>query len=735
MVRICFLVGVLQAASAATLGPHLFKDAEGPKVLRGLFPSKAAPEKIIEPFVGESYPLVRVHRDGDKKSGDDATTEALVSKLKDQLPGDAFGTLARAAAPVSVVLQFEHLARDFWPEEIVDLAGPFGPTNPRADSEGGLFVHAYASSPGAAALAEHSDTGDVLVVQLAGSKTFTFGGEAVTLARGDGLVLPSGTRHAARAADDEASLHVTLHNFVPHKHLVTWSRRRLLEYADDDDEYADDDATNCWDYEGSDKYCHCHCNECTSCSDADTVCDSEIPEGYNREKYDVCCLSFGYRIEQDPNGNCDGYDDLITPLDDETALELRYFTAVKEVTCTRLDHEFVGPSAAGGSAIVVSASDGDSTMILSYSTMTSGLNLNNKQKIVDVGEPAWLVSANSKEEIAVSPGDGTMVLTKGSRSFHTVDYSGPAPVAIAPVLWTAGAEAKRHVAVLDSVSRQIVVYEEGATEMRLLEAFSLDLSGVMAEVKQMTYDAAASAIYVGGVVQGAANRGVARVDVKEDDGLEFAWVGGVAPVDVKTGTPRLLLRGSAELLLLSKHFYARVDTATGATTFLRVEDNLFLPEDDGVQAAYDPIHDCIYSTSIDKIKRHDVDTGDAVWRFDWEDALSHWADDRGEDLGVHGMESHAIHVTDNGLVHLVAQHGDTEEGGYHSCFGVSILSFASGAAPTPAPRSSSPTAAATPLPTTPPTPPPSTPASDGAGGRTATSFLVVVAIALAHYAL
>ena len=119
MARTCFLVGVLHAASAATVGPHLFKDAEGPKVLRGLFPSEAAPEKIIEPFVGESYPLVRVHRDGDKKSGDDATAEALVSELKDKLPGGAFGTLARAAVPVSVVLQFEHLARDAWPERPV----------------------------------------------------------------------------------------------------------------------------------------------------------------------------------------------------------------------------------------------------------------------------------------------------------------------------------------------------------------------------------------------------------------------------------------------------------------------------------------------------------------------------------------------------------------------------------------------------------------------------------------
>ena len=103
MARTCFLVGVLHAASAATIGPHLFKDTEGPKVLRGLFPSEAAPEKIVEPFVGESYPLVRVHRDGDKKSGDDATAEALVSELKDKLPGDAFGTVPEGARPVREV--------------------------------------------------------------------------------------------------------------------------------------------------------------------------------------------------------------------------------------------------------------------------------------------------------------------------------------------------------------------------------------------------------------------------------------------------------------------------------------------------------------------------------------------------------------------------------------------------------------------------------------------------------
>jgi len=54
------------------------------------------------------------------------------------------------------------------------LAEAFGETNGRAEVEGGLLLHAYLSTAGAAALPSHEDLGDILVVQLSGSKTWTF---------------------------------------------------------------------------------------------------------------------------------------------------------------------------------------------------------------------------------------------------------------------------------------------------------------------------------------------------------------------------------------------------------------------------------------------------------------------------------------------------------------------------------------------------------------------------------
>ena len=142
------LVTTFEVASAATVGPHLYTDAEGPKIFRGLHRPSGTPEALVAPFVGAGIPLVRVHRDNDarKPSDDDAAGEALVSKLKEKLPKDTFEVVANAATPVSVVLQFEQLRTEEWPEEIRDLAGPFGRATPKADEEGGVLVHAYLSS-------------------------------------------------------------------------------------------------------------------------------------------------------------------------------------------------------------------------------------------------------------------------------------------------------------------------------------------------------------------------------------------------------------------------------------------------------------------------------------------------------------------------------------------------------------------------------------------------------------
>jgi len=612
MARTCFLVGVLHAASAATVGPHLFKDAEGPKVLRGLFPSEAAPEKIIEPFVGESYPLVRVHRDGDKKSGDDATAEALVSELKDKLPGDAFGTLARASTPVSVVLQFEHLARDAWPEEIVDLAGPFGPTNPRADSEGGLLVHAYASSPGAAALAEHADTGDVLVVQLAGSKTFAFDGEAVTLAPGDGLVLPSGTRHAARAADDEASLHVTLHNFVPHEHLVTRSRRRFL-----DEEYPDDDATSCWDYEGSDKECSCHCNECTSCSDADTVCASSVPEGYNREKYSVCCLSFGYRIEHDEDGNCDGYDELITPAP----------TPSGRVILEKIDSwsGSTGGLLDDGGSFTSSASDGSRIAL----TGGSGEEETSYLRVVgdDLGYSLWHhrnFGSEHLEDVLKEPyiyKFGTLCRNQA------LVADGEYGVQVEPSEWVLDGYVQVGYFRDSCDDEDLVVLYDDVAIRGGREACDVDLDEALGWDRATSFALSekSATAYVVGRHKDSDDRAVAAVKMEEDR-CEVIWHANIATDE---GTPRILAVNNddrVEILLTSNEFFARVDRGTssregGDVKTLLIEKQLWLPGEGKAIVAYSDAEDVIFSAGyVDGkalLRASSADTGAELYEIDF----------------------------------------------------------------------------------------------------------------------
>jgi mannose-6-phosphate isomerase-like protein (cupin superfamily) len=71
-------------------------------------------------------------------------------------------------------------------------------------------VNAYLTPPGATGLAPHADGHDVIVRQLSGSKTWTVDGIGeIALHPGDGLYMPSGTRHHA-ATQDQMSLHITI---------------------------------------------------------------------------------------------------------------------------------------------------------------------------------------------------------------------------------------------------------------------------------------------------------------------------------------------------------------------------------------------------------------------------------------------------------------------------------------------------------------------------------------------
>jgi hypothetical protein len=85
-------------------------------------------------------------------------------------------------------------------------------------------ANAYLTPAGAAGLARHLDDHDVLVLQVAGSKTWKIDDlGAITMTAGDVLYLPAATAHAAEA-QDEASLHLTIG-------LLRVTFRQLLRHA------------------------------------------------------------------------------------------------------------------------------------------------------------------------------------------------------------------------------------------------------------------------------------------------------------------------------------------------------------------------------------------------------------------------------------------------------------------------------------------------------------------------
>jgi len=164
-------------------------------------------------------PYVRVVAEGAKVKAPEGSLEARLAQLE--------------AEGASAVFRVEELSEDEWME------ATFG--------GGGASTHLYVSSPGAAALANHSDTTDVAIYQLAGTKRwFACAGDRVEdsrLARklgrcetyddedmarvvavahayddcatfdlkpGEAVYLPRRTVHSARADETEFSVHVTV---------------------------------------------------------------------------------------------------------------------------------------------------------------------------------------------------------------------------------------------------------------------------------------------------------------------------------------------------------------------------------------------------------------------------------------------------------------------------------------------------------------------------------------------
>ena len=109
--------------------------------------------------------------------------------------------------PLSITLQYEYLNEAAWPVGVKNLAEAFGETNGRAEVEGGLLLHAYLSTAGAAALPSHSDLGDILVVQLSGAKTWTFDADYVVISsRATASLFPRTRVTRTRATEGGISL-------------------------------------------------------------------------------------------------------------------------------------------------------------------------------------------------------------------------------------------------------------------------------------------------------------------------------------------------------------------------------------------------------------------------------------------------------------------------------------------------------------------------------------------------
>ena len=170
-------ITILLARAGAEIGPHLLDGTNTPTLHRDIAQNQVSIEDLLAPFAGKKTGLAfRVHHDNDAKT-DGSVANAIVASLRETgLPADpaeAAAVLKQSPVPLSITLQYEYINEAAWPVGVKNLAEAFGETNGRAEVEGGLLLHAYLSTAGAAALPSHSDLGDILVVQLSGAKTWT----------------------------------------------------------------------------------------------------------------------------------------------------------------------------------------------------------------------------------------------------------------------------------------------------------------------------------------------------------------------------------------------------------------------------------------------------------------------------------------------------------------------------------------------------------------------------------
>jgi len=250
----------------------------------------------------------------------------------------------------SVVFRIEHLTGASYSrtKELINDVVP----NRILDDDGGGTIHLYASSPGAAALSNHTDVTDIFVLQLFGAKEWFLCQESglerfdtnnddkfdscatydpseidellcdrVTLHPGDALHLPRRVVHSARAPVDQPSVHLTFafsenqcskyDEKKKKRHYYARRSRRNLQFTcnaaegglscdgtcgADCDESCDEDCNDSCDW---------NCNE--ECSDS---CDSDCDTGCN-SSCDSCCYGVvcscgcDYLCDSSCDGDCD----------------------------------------------------------------------------------------------------------------------------------------------------------------------------------------------------------------------------------------------------------------------------------------------------------------------------------------------------------------------------------------------------------------------------------------------
>ena len=187
--------------------------------------------ELVAPFVegghcAEPYLAVTATRERTPPKPPGCASRRCASRTT---PDKLLDFISSADEMVSLTLRYEYLGTDL--SKLGEILEPFPAIEPEwnCSSSTHTTAHLYLSSANASALPEHADKGDVLVLQVAGSKDWTYAPvserhaarrdeahqsralarEHATLTPGSAMRVPAEFKHSARAASG-FSAHITM---------------------------------------------------------------------------------------------------------------------------------------------------------------------------------------------------------------------------------------------------------------------------------------------------------------------------------------------------------------------------------------------------------------------------------------------------------------------------------------------------------------------------------------------